>query len=58
MKTCMTCDDTGYVTVKTPCKDPDNCIDGGPTSGFHELDVVCPCCNDEDLEDDEDEEDD
>jgi hypothetical protein len=54
MNECMTCDGTGFVTVKTPCKDPDHCIDGGPLSGVHELEIECPCCGNEDFEDEDD----
>ena len=56
--TCMSCDGTGYVTVETPCKDPDNCNEGGPLNGKHEIDIVCPCCGDESDDDDEGEEED
>ena len=54
---CLTCGGEGYVTATTPCKDPDHCIDGGPVSGVHEFDVLCPCCQDEDDEDEDDEDD-
>jgi len=54
---CETCDDTDYVTVKVKCADPDNCDEGGPIDGFHELDVKCPCCSGGERDDDDDEED-
>lgn len=54
---CKNCGGEGFVTAQVKCPDPDNCIDGGPLSGFHDIDIECPCCVPfEDDDDDEDEE--
>jgi hypothetical protein len=55
---CRTCDSTGYVTVKTPCKEPGYCREGGPSDGVHEITILCPCCQDEEYDEDDSDEDD